>query len=166
MEISYPLDWNGRKVTLTWLPPPFLPPVDHTTQAYGICFTKRGDIVLISTAGIEWNLPGGSIEEGETAEQALVREVLEEACARVTEHEYLGCQMVEDPEFAEGPRTIFQTRFWSRVELDEFRPSFERKFRRLVPPQDFLSTLGWGASPIARLLLDRSLEIESGLLTR
>ncbi|MGH9198939.1 MAG: NUDIX hydrolase, partial [Acidimicrobiia bacterium] len=133
---------------------------------YGICFTKHTEIVLISTAGVEWNLPGGTIEEGENAQQALVREVLEEACARVTEHEYLGCQKIEDLADPQGPRTIYQTRFWSRVEIDEFRPSFERKFRRLVSPEEFLSTLGWGTSPIAKVLLDKSLEIESGLLTR
>ena len=63
--------------------PPFLPSAAHTTQALGICLTAGGEIVLVSMDGDEWSLPRRDDQAGETLEQTLVREVREEACARV-----------------------------------------------------------------------------------
>jgi hypothetical protein len=37
---------QGRAVTFTWFDPPFRPEPPHCTQAYGICFTEAGMIVL------------------------------------------------------------------------------------------------------------------------
>src|SRR5260370_648112 len=69
-----------------------------------------------------WNLPGGTLEAGETAVEALVREVAEEACARVLGWRYLGCQEI----IGERPAPHYQTRFWARVELDPWEPRFEK----------------------------------------
>lgn len=64
-----------RALVVTWLPLPFRPPRALTTQAYGICFAGDGRIVLVSTDGVYWNLPGGHPEGDETLEEALRREV-------------------------------------------------------------------------------------------
>jgi NADH pyrophosphatase NudC (nudix superfamily) len=45
-----------------------------------------------------WNLLGGGVEPGETLEDCLVREVMEEGCARVAQSRYIGCQRVDDPD--------------------------------------------------------------------
>ncbi len=37
---------RGRRVTFTWFDPPFRPEPPHCNQAYGICFTEAGMIVL------------------------------------------------------------------------------------------------------------------------
>jgi len=37
---------HGRRVTFTWFDPPFRPEPPHSNQAYGICFTETGMIVL------------------------------------------------------------------------------------------------------------------------
>ena len=37
---------RGRRVTFTWFDPPFRPEPPHSDQAYGICFTGTGMIVL------------------------------------------------------------------------------------------------------------------------
>lgn len=37
-----------RPYRFTWMRPPFMPPLEETKQAYGICFTTEGDIVLVT----------------------------------------------------------------------------------------------------------------------
>jgi ADP-ribose pyrophosphatase YjhB (NUDIX family) len=122
------------------------------------CFTGDHRIVLVTWDGEHWSLPGGSLEPGETLEQALVREVREEACARVTASQYIGCQHVEELDGAR--RAYYQTRFWARVELDDFRADHEMTARRLVAPEEFRTTLFWGAEMTAGLILERGLAIE------
>jgi NUDIX domain len=99
--------WDrGRRVTFTWFDPPFRPEPPHSNQAYGICFTGTGMIVL-GACDVDgeryWNLLGGGVEPGETLEDCLVREVMEEGCARVVQSRYIGCQRVDDPEPRPGP---------------------------------------------------------------
>jgi ADP-ribose pyrophosphatase YjhB (NUDIX family) len=151
---------EGRRYRIAWFDPPFRPPLDETSQALGICFSGDHRIVLVTWNGADWSLPGGRPESGETLEQALAREVREEACARVMGSRYIGCQRVEE---LDGDRlAYYQTRFWARVELDEFRPEHEMSARRLVAPEEFRATLFWGAEVTAGLILERGLAIEEG----
>ena len=103
-----------------------------------------------------WNLLGGGVEPGETLEDCLAREVMEEGCARVTESRYIGCQRVDDPDHPTGPWRYYQSRLlpWDpRHEIDE---------RRLVRPEDFLQTLSWGSAPSATIILAGGLKAEAG----
>jgi ADP-ribose pyrophosphatase YjhB (NUDIX family) len=146
---------GGRRYRIAWFDPPFRPPLEATTQALGICFTGDRRIVLVTWDGEHWSLPGGSLEPGETVEQALAREVREEACARVVRYRYIGCQRVE--ELDDGRPAYYQTRFWARVELDAFRAEHEMTARRLVAPEEFRAALFWGAEVTAGLILERGL---------
>jgi hypothetical protein len=69
-------------VTFTWFDPPFRPEPPHSNQAYGICFTEAGMIVLGAHDGDGeryWNLLGGGVEllrwdpQHEINERRLVR---------------------------------------------------------------------------------------------
>jgi hypothetical protein len=93
-------------------------------------------------------------------EQALVREVWEEACARVVDSLYIGCQHVEELD-GEGA-TYYQARFWARVELEGFTPEHEMSARRLVSPETFREVLFWGDEVTAGLILDHGVTIEKG----
>lgn len=152
---------HGRRYRIAWFDPPFRPSLEEATQALGICVTADRRIVLVTWNGEDWTLPGGAPEPGETLEQALAREVLEEACARVVSSSYIGCQRVE--EFDGDGVAYYQTRFWARVALDEFNPEYEMMARRLVPPQEFCGVLFWGEEATAHLILDRGLAIEDDL---
>ena len=149
-----------RPIVATLMAPGWRPPDEHITQSYGICFTDGG-IVLAAWDVDRWNLPGGTIEPGETPEDALVREVWEEACATVTDFRYLACQHVSDPESPTGATSFFQSRWWARVELAAWDPHHEMIARTVVPPDELLTRLFWREKAIAARLLELALEVEA-----
>lgn len=151
--LPQPVDEVARPAAFTLMAPGWYPPETAITQAYGFCFTPDGLVVVVQAEDGFWNLPGGQLEAGETARDALVREVAEEACAQVTDCRYLACQHVWDPHTPHGPTSHYQTRWWARVQLDPWEPRHETIQRRTVPPTQVLSTLSWKSTAIAARLL-------------
>lgn len=154
-----------RPWTATWIDPPFHPEPPDVTQAYAICFVPGEKIVLIRVALDDgspyWNLPGGGVKPGETLEDCLHREVMEEACARVRALAYLGCQRIDDPHHPAGPWRYYQARFWAALELRPWQPRHETLERRLVAPQEFLTTLAWGHAATAGVILEEGLRLNA-----
>ncbi len=108
------LTWGGKDYVLEWIPDDgsgltqYLP----VTQAYGVCITDDNLAVVVSEdEGGVWTLPGGSLEPGETAIEALVREVAEEADITIDDIRLLGLQ-----KSTSGGKTIYQARFVCRVD--------------------------------------------------
>lgn len=147
----------ARAAWFTLMAPGWQPPETLVTQAYGFCLTGDAQVVLVTRDGDSWNLPGGQVEAGERPVDALVREVAEEACARVVRARYLACQHVWDPHAPAGPTSHYQTRWWARVELDPWDPHHEIVARRLVPPEDVVATLFWRDKLIPSRLLEQAL---------
>lgn len=134
------IDWNGRKITMTWMN------VVPTTQAYCICFNERDEILILDQKGDHtWTLPGGTVEEDETLEQTLIREVGEEADVTIKNIQLLGIQRVDDPE---KRGTHFQARYIAKI--DKILPQtidlalgriHERKW---VPSSEVTKYIKWG----------------------
>ena len=138
-----PVEDVDRPARFTLMAPGWMPPREMVTQALGICFTGDGLVVMVTWDGLQWTFPGGTVEDGETVQQALVREVAEEACARVVHCQYLACQHVADPLNPNGGPSYYQTRWWARVHLDPWQPRHEMIGRCLVATDRVLSTLFW-----------------------
>jgi ADP-ribose pyrophosphatase YjhB (NUDIX family) len=151
----------NRPAWFTLMAPGWWPPDEQVTQAYGFCFTPDGGVVLVDLDGFGWTLPGGPLEPGESAQTALVREVAEEACARVTDAVYLACQHVWDPQAPTGPASYYQTRWWARVELERWEPRHETVDRTVVAPDRVLATLAWSNTQIAGRLLDLARTVDA-----
>jgi 8-oxo-dGTP pyrophosphatase MutT (NUDIX family) len=155
-----PVEEVPRPGRFTLMAPGWMPPTELVTQALGLCFTADGLVVMVTWDGRQWTFPGGTVEDGESVEQALVREVAEEACARVVRYQYLASQHVADPLNPDGVSSYYQTRWWARVELGPWQPRHEMTGRRLVTVDQVLGTLSWRRKEIASRLLQLALDAD------
>lgn len=113
---------------IPWMPPNSegrlfvadeMPPPELCKTAFGFVFDA--DLVLLTRlSDRDWDIPGGHIDPGETPEQAAVREVWEETCARVDIIGPLGFQELEVYGPESRPLSI-QVFYWCRlIELGPF----------------------------------------------
>lgn len=71
---------------------------DRTVHGvHAFCFVGDKLVIVYSEAKRYWTPPGGGVELGETAEEATVREVLEETNMRVLKQCVIGYQEVSEP---------------------------------------------------------------------
>jgi 8-oxo-dGTP diphosphatase len=133
---------------ISWMPQPSegrlyitdeLPPLEISGTAFGFAFD--GDRLLVTRLLRRgWDIPGGHIEAGETAAQAAIREVWEEAYARVEIIDLVGIQELEilgpRPENHRWAYPInVQVFFRCRIlELAPFHLNLESLKRDLFPP--------------------------------
>lgn len=55
---------------------------ENVIQVYGIIFNEENKVLLVKIKG-DWRIPGGHIEDNETYEQALEREIFEETNVKI-----------------------------------------------------------------------------------
>ena len=72
----------------------------------------RVPLITSLTCEKEFNLPGGHTEPGETIEQTIAREMIEECNMRVIEWQPLGYQHLTEPD----GKQIFQFRVYAKLE--------------------------------------------------
>ncbi len=147
-------EFEGRRFEVTWECGKNLPPRAQTTQVSAVCFTPDDQIVMISSDGKTWNIPGGHPENDESLDDALKREILEESCCEVIKHSLMGWQHVRD---LQDDSVHYQMRYSCRVRVQPFTQKYEIAHRKLVSPNQFLQTLEYGHSPIAKVLLKLSI---------
>ena len=160
MSIVEENSWQGHRLTVTWHDSSFIPPRELITQASGICFNNKGRIILVTTDGSSWHLPGGHPEGDEDMKTTFIREVKEEACTIVTNLVYLGAQEITDPENNTGLSTYYQVRFWARVRLQKFKGKHEMVGRKLVKPSEINLSLNWRPNRILEAILKAALDCE------
>ena len=78
---------------------------------HAYCFYKEKIIVVYADNKGYWTPPGGGIEQGESVEEAVTREVKEETNMKVLHQEIIGYQDIYEPE-----KIIRQTRPFCVVE--------------------------------------------------
>ncbi len=108
---------------------------------HAFCF--YGDkLVLVNHPKSGWMPPGGSIEPGETYEEAVIREVKEETNMRVIFQRLIGFQDTYEPN-----RIVRQTRSFCVVEpIGDFvsDPDGEIMEIKLIDSADYKKYFDWG----------------------
>jgi 8-oxo-dGTP pyrophosphatase MutT (NUDIX family) len=151
---------GDRQAVATLMAPGWRPSNGQITQAHRVCFTEDGGVVLAVLPPKRWNLPGGTIEPGESPEDALVRQFAEEAGATVIAYRNIASQHIWDPENPGGLRSYYQSRWWARVILDAWNPRHETVDRIVVRPEAFLDTLFRREKTIAQRPFSLALDID------
>ncbi|MBS8264080.1 NUDIX domain-containing protein [Mesobacillus boroniphilus] len=72
------VNWNNARVKLTWKKSDQLPPRDLISSVHGFCFLENM-VLLVNLNHRGWDMTGGHIEDGESAEECFKRETMEEA---------------------------------------------------------------------------------------
>ncbi len=122
---------NGGDWRVGWYPPPD-PPSGTPHGAAAVCVSGNR-VVLVSSDGQRWGLPGGRPEPHEQWVDTLRREVAEEACAQVTGATLLGFTRGECLSGPEQGLILVRSMWRAEVRLHRWAPRFEIAHRRLVP---------------------------------
>jgi len=132
---------------------------EKVTQVYGVCFVGDEIVIVYSGKRNHWILPGGSVENGETFDKCLKREVKEESNMKVLSLVPIGYQKVD----FEG-KIFNQLRYVCMVEpYGDFisDPDGSITEIKLIDPKDYKQYFDWGA--IGDRIMERALELRPKL---
>lgn len=123
------------------------PPDDHVSAAHCLGFDGQGRFLLARHVDRDWTIPGGHREAGETAEEALRRETLEEAAAVISDPILIAVERIDLLAGARDPRytdPAYQVFFVAEVtELGVLAPNAECTESRLFPVDEARQLPGW-----------------------
>lgn len=138
------LDWKGTNHELELYESDDISDLEFINQCQAVPFVDESNIVLFKHIDGYYSLPGGTVEEGESFEETLKREVMEESACEILESQLIG--YVKDTELPSG-KIKYQLRYWAEVKpLDQpiNDPAGKATSREIVNINEANEKLGWG----------------------
>ena len=152
----------------TWYPGDDIKQYEPFNQVYGVVFDTDGRMLIQRRETRPWCLAGGTVEEGENAEQTLRRELTEEADVTIKNPILLGGQRVQFPGGHNPSPTkrfvgddFYQLRYY--CEVDEILPQTPDPDHGIINERLFVSSseinnyLDWGAT--GQAIFDRAIAL-------
>lgn len=91
MDMRHSQPKNENKAASEWIRTDSLQKYSPITEVYGVCFDSRDQILTCSEKILSsWQLPGGSLHNGESVENALSRHFRIKTCIEIRNLHYLG----------------------------------------------------------------------------
>jgi 8-oxo-dGTP pyrophosphatase MutT (NUDIX family) len=143
IQIDKDIDWLPKPNQLSTVISDVMPDRHLITCSFVLAFSND-EIILTDLHARGWDIPGGHIERGESAEEAVIRELYEETGAKILEPELLGLMEIEM--FGDKPENYkypfpksYMAFFWSNIiHLDDIQPNDEIRGRGLLKPEQVL----------------------------
>ena len=111
---------------------------ERYTQVSGYVFDDQGKLLIVKNEDT-WTIPGGHPEKGETQQQTLCRELMEEACITLKDINYIGAV-----EVVENGETYYQLRYTTKVDkILPFKQEWEICERKFVELEDLPKYIKW-----------------------
>jgi ADP-ribose pyrophosphatase YjhB (NUDIX family) len=127
---------------------------------HAYCFHNDKLVIVYAEKRGTWTPAGGGVEAGETVEEAVIREVLEESNMKVLKHALLGFQDISEPQ-----GVVTQTRSVCIVEpYGEFvsDPDEDITEIRMIDVAEYKDYFDWGI--VGDHLMSRALELKNALM--
>ncbi len=125
---------------------------------HAYCFYEDKLVVVYSDKKGYWTPPGGGVERGETARDAVTREVKEETNMKVLKQRFVGLQEISEP-----GKVVIQTRSVCIVEpygpFVEDSDNGEITKIELIDPKDYKKYFDWGE--IGDHIMERVLQLKA-----
>lgn len=151
-------------VKFIWHPDKILDGVP-CSQVYGFCSTAKGLVALVRDKDeSRFTLPGGRVESGESADNALVREFIEEVQFRPESIKLLGSvEVLEADSVGNIIKRHQQVRFVCRPgEIKDFvsgKDGWETVERIFVPAEDLVNYLHWLRYPTGKAQFEHFIKL-------
>lgn len=130
-------------------------------QTYAVCMVEEKMVIVFNGKKQTWGLVGGSIENGESFEQTLRREVQEESNMEILSILPLGYQKVTD---TRDNSFIYQLRYVCTARpIGAFvsDPAGHITEIKLINPKDYKQYFNWGE--IGERIVERAIKLKERL---
>jgi len=122
---------------------------------HAYCFYKGKLAIVYADNKGYWTPAGGGVEEGETVEEAVIREVKEETNMKVLKHHLIGFMEVLEPkENAIQTRSVCIVEPYGPFVSD---PDGDVTEIKLIDPKDYKKYFDWGE--VGDMIMKRALEL-------
>ena len=140
------LNWKGVLHDLELYESDSVGDLDPVKQVQAVSFIDNNNVVIYKHVDGYYGLPGGSVEENESFEEALKREIREEIACEVLDYGLIG--YVRDIPIQPPGKEKYQLRYWAKVRLKDEPindPCGKALLREVVSLDEALNKLNWGA---------------------
>lgn len=158
MSETFSFNYFGSTIKARSLGLSFIPPLEQTITAHCVPVTSDGKVVAVDVINRGIDMPGGHIDPGETAEDAMHRETHEETFVTVGEPILIDVwQLSSDNErigLTEKPYLLLYAA--KVVSIEEFTPNDEVSRRLILTPDEFVDQY-FGDKAQARKMVDQAI---------